>query len=299
MTRITIIALTTILLAVACKADKTQSASSDSEASTPAAAPTTGITLEQAWATDTTLQTSESVLWDPDNGVYLVSCIGNVPPSAEDGDGYIAIIDQRGKVVKDKWAIGLDAPKGMGMYDGKLFVTDINELVIIDRSTGATLERLPVEGAQFLNDVAIGPTGEVLFSDSNTNTIHQYSDGSVSTYVQDTALGGPNGLYIDDETITVSGFGDGSVTTIDRASKQLSKHGTVTGGDGVEPWSGGMIISNWNGEVYFADANWNLQKALDTKSDKMNAADVEVNQEKGLLLVPTFFDNRVVAYNIK
>jgi hypothetical protein len=38
---------------------------------------------------------------------------------------------------------------------------------------------------------------------------------------------------------------------------------------------------------------------LDTKEAKENAADITINQKTGELLVPTFFDNRVVAYTIE
>jgi sugar lactone lactonase YvrE len=259
-----------------------------------------GITLTQVWESPSTLITAESVLWDEANGLYFVSCIGAVPPTAEDGDGYIAQIDQQGNVLNPSWAKGLDAPKGMAIQGEELYVTDINEFVVIDYASGNIKERIPVEGAEFLNDIAIGPDGQVLFSDSNTNKIHEYADGTVTTYMEDTLLGGPNGLFIDDSFIYVSSFGSGDVHTIDRKTKALQNHGkgTVPGGDGVEPWDGGMVFSNWNGEVYYLDAEWNTTKVLDTKEAKMNAADIEINQGSKQLLVPTFFGNSVVCYEI-
>ena len=38
---------------------------------------------------------------------------------------------------------------------------------------------------------------------------------------------------------------------------------------------------------------------IDTTSSKINSADLEYIKTKKLLLIPTFFDNRVVAYEVK
>jgi hypothetical protein len=40
------------------------------------------------------------------------------------------------------------------------------------------------------------------------------------------------------------------------------------------------------------------QSLLNTKDQEKNTADIWFIQEKDLLLVPTFFDNRVVAYKL-
>ena len=288
-----------LFLLSSCKQDSGKVDASKNEVAVEEKA-TTSIALKQIWESPSSLITAESVLWDESKGLYFVSCIGAVPPTAEDGDGYIAQIDQRGNILNASWAKGLDAPKGMAIQGDDLYVTDINEFVVIDYATGSIKERIPVEGAQFLNDIALVPDGQVLFSDSNTNKIHEYADGTVSTFLEDTLFGGPNGLFIDEETIYVAGFGSGDVNTIDRKTKTITNHGkgTVPGGDGVEPWDGGMVYSNWNGEVYYLDEEWNTTKVLDTKEAKMNAADIEINQGTKQLLVPTFFGNSVVCYEI-
>ncbi|MBD3241028.1 MAG: hypothetical protein GF331_10620 [Chitinivibrionales bacterium] len=38
---------------------------------------------------------------------------------------------------------------------------------------------------------------------------------------------------------------------------------------------------------------------LDTRKDKVNAADIEYIPDRQLLLVPTFFDDRVVACRLQ
>ena len=263
--------------------------------------PVSNIKLTKFWQSDSSLITSESVLFDEQQGIYYVSCIGNVPPNKEDGDGYIATMDQRGNILDASWVDGMDAPKGMALRDGKLYVTDINELVIIDQATASIERKVKVPGSTFLNDVALAPDGKVYFTDSDQNIIYVYVDGKVKLFKKDAGLGGTNGILVDDETIYLAGFGSGDINTIDIESKEITNRakGAVPGGDGIAAWEGGYIYSNWNGEVYFVTSDWEAKKILDTKDLKSNAADISINYKNGELVVPTFFGNRVVGYKIE
>jgi len=42
-----------------------------------------------------------------------------------------------------------------------------------------------------------------------------------------------------------------------------------------------------------------IKTLLNTVKEKINSADIELIQEKNLLIIPTFFDNRIVCYEIK
>ncbi len=267
----------------------------------PSQEPVTGIKLTKVWQSDSTLITSESVLFDEKQGLYYVSCIGNVPPNKEDGDGYIATMDQRGNILNAAWVKGLDAPKGMALKNGKLYVADINDFVVIDQASASVEKRINVPGSTFLNDVALAPDGKIYFTDSDKNTIYVYSDEKVKLFKRDAGLGGTNGILVDQETIYLAGFGNGDINTIDLESKEITNRAkaAVPGGDGIATWEGGYVYSNWNGEVYYVTPDWKAKKVLDTKAEKANAADITINQKTGELLVPTFFDNRVVAYKIE
>lgn len=295
-----------VLLLFACKnkentTEGTNSSDSTDQTSTPAKGESgnQSFTLEKIWETEGILTTSEGVVFDEKRGVYYVSCIGGVPPTNEDGDGFIAILDQKGSVLDNAFVKGLDAPKGMVVHEDKIYVTDINEFVIIDINTKG-MQRMALEGAQFLNDVALAPDGSIYFTDTNTNTIYKYSNDKVEVYLQDPNLANPNGIYVDDETIYLASFSAGDVNTVDLATKVITTRAkaAIPGGDGVIPWKGGFFISNWNGEVYYTNANWASDKVLDTKEAKLNAADIAINSKAGEVLVPTFFGNTVAAYKI-
>ena len=258
------------------------------------------ITLEKKWSTDSSMTTSESVIYYADEDVLFVSNIAGVPPTAKDGDGFISKISMTGEVITEKWIEGLNAPKGMGIVNGELYVTNIDEVVSINIAAAEISNRWPVEGAAFLNDITTDADGNLYISDSNTNKIHMISEGTVSTWLSDSTMGGPNGLLHQGEKMMLATFGSGKFYSINTSDKSLSLvNGDTPGGDGVVPVGDDYIVSNWNGEVFYVTAAGENTKILDTKEMGSNAADIEYIAEKNLLLVPTFFGNQVVAYEVK
>ena len=127
--------------------------------------------IELVWESDTNLITNESVLYIPEKKQLIVSCI-NGTPLEQDENGYLSILNPQGEVLEHQWVTGLDAPKGMAYQDGKLYVTNIDELVEVDMETGEILARYPVANSVFLNDVSIG-NDVVYFSDMKTGTLAQ------------------------------------------------------------------------------------------------------------------------------
>ena len=119
--------------------------------------------LEKIWESDTTLATPESVLFYKD-GLY-VSLIDGQPWDA-DGKGGIGKLDKNGKIVNATWVTGLNAPKGMGLWNKKLYVADVSELVIINTISGKVESKINIAGSQGLNDITIDSKRTIYVSDS-------------------------------------------------------------------------------------------------------------------------------------
>lgn len=252
-------------------------------------------TLTQIWKTDTVFTGSESTLYDPENDIIYVSC-GNTESGAKDGDGFIALLNPDGSVKTLKWVTGLDAPKGMALLDGKLYVTDIDAVKIINVEQAAVEKTIPVEGAQFLNDLATDGT-TIYFSDSRGNVIYSLDpDGTPSAVVDNSA--GTNGLECH----------GGSLYALDKEGlKKYTLPGyeaevlntDVKGGDGLVILNDSTFIaSRWAGEVYYIRGGESTL-LLDTKEGKSNTADIGFIPEKNLVIVPTFMKNEVAAYELK
>ncbi len=278
------------LLFAQCNAPKSTESSEDPTSTD--SIPTPSLTL--VWETSDSLPTNESVLFDEKSGILYVSNIGGLDPQAKDGKGSIAMLDQSGKILNPSWIKGLNSPKGMGIPNGKLYVTDIDELIEIDLATAKILEKYPVAGAQFLNDVAIFQD-KVYFTDMNTGKVHLLEAGKITTISEGNET--INGIAIDAE---------GTIFGLDASGlKKWNKDGTtsiinsnVTGGDGlVILGDGNFIASRWQGEIWFAnDSTQTL--LLDTKAAESNTADIGYIPSEKLILVPTFFKNKVAAYKL-
>ena len=289
--------ITAATLLWACDSSSKSENSSEEKADTVAAKLPD---ISKIWASDTLVQTPESVLFNAQDSILYVSCIGGVPPTAKDGDGFISKLSPTdGSIVELKWVTGLNAPKGMGLLDGKLYVTDIDVIAEIDIATGKILNKFPVEGAKFLNDIDVSDEGEIYFSDMGTQKIHILKDGVVSTFVESEEFDGPNGISIKGDKLMLSTSGSGNFFEIDRGDAGYKiVTDSIFGGDGVEQSDDDYLVSSWNGELYLVTADGEKSKLLDTKGIA-NTADIEFVAETNTIFVPTFFGNQVVAYKLE
>lgn len=254
-------------------------------------------TLVKKWETDSILKTPESVLYSAKDRILYVSNIDGAP-DGRDGKGSVGKVGLDGKIIMVDWVKGLNAPKGLGIYKNKMYVADLSEVAVIDLDKAAIVQRIPVEGAIFLNDIAIdSKTGTVYVSDTRTMKVHRIEHGLVSTVLE--KLQAPNGLFMDGDELLI----------LDKGSLlRMSPTGalsTVTVGmdpstDGVEKVrTGEYITSCWNGVIYYVFNDGNKQLLLDTRAEKMNTADIGYDVKNRIVYVPTFFRNRIIAYELK
>ncbi len=254
--------------------------------------------LTKLWETSKSMLTSESVCFDSERNVIYVSNI-NGQPLEKNEQGFISKLSPEGEVLVEKWVEGLNAPKGMGVFGNKLYVTDIDQVVEIDIAKGEIVLRHPAEGSQFLNDISIDKSGNVYVSDMAANKIYRISEGTVDMWLESELFDNPNGLFIEGGSLLI-GITD-SVLKADLQTKELTVFIQNTGGiDGIVPdGNGNYLISDWQGNIHLINANKEKLKLLDTTPDSINAADIDYVIPKKMLLVPTFFDNRVMAYKLE
>ena len=253
-------------------------------------------TLAKTWESDSSFKVPESVLYSTaDNMLYVSNIDGK--SSEKDLKGSISKVSPDGKNIIHNWAINLSAPKGMGIYEKKLFVADLQEVVVIDINSGDVVERIVVPGSVFLNDITIAANGTVYVSDSQTGKVHQLKKSVVSTYLENKAS--INGLYADGNDLYLA-----VKDTLYKADKNKMLSVITTGmdesSDGIEMTnSKDFIVSCWNGIVYHIKKDGSKTVLLDTREQKINTADIGFDSAKNILYVPTFFNNKVAAYQLK
>lgn len=250
--------------------------------------------LQKVWETDSTLKTPESVLFYAPEKVLFVS---NIDGKSDEKDlqGSIAKVDLNGKIINPMWAKNLSAPKGMGIYKNNLYVADLTEVAVINLKSGEVTQRIPVEGAIFLNDITVDDAGIVFVSDSRTGKVHRIEGSNVSTYIEN--KNGVNGLLSE---------GDGFYLAVKDTLFKMDKSKVFTpittgmdmSSDGIVRVKKDFIVSCWSGVIYYVKGDGTKTILLDTREKKSNTADIGFDPATSMLYVPTFFKNKVVAYKL-
>ena len=122
------------------------------------------------------MRTPESAYLDEASGYLFVSQIDG-QPNEKDGKGRISKLGLDGTVVTADWFTALNAPKGLRSFAGTLWVADLDEVIGIDIASAKENARVKIDGAIFLNDVAVGADGTVYVSDMLASKIYAIKDG--------------------------------------------------------------------------------------------------------------------------
>ncbi len=264
------------------------------------------------------LQTPESVLYDAANDRYLVSNI-NGSPFAVDDNGFISHVSPAGDVVSLKWIDGgddkvtLNAPKGMAIADGVLYVADITAVRMFDLATGEAKGEIAIEGASFLNDMVAGKPGPdgaipLYVSDTGvkegfvpvgTDAIYRIDGGKAAAIAKDAALAGPNGLAIDRAGLWVVSFGSGELYQLDSDGQKDAVVKLPKGQlDGIVVLpDDDFLISSWEAAaIYRGPASGPFETVI---TGVTAPADIGYDTKRGRLLIPRFNDNAVDIYEVK
>lgn len=261
-------------------------------ASPPPAGPPT---LTPVW-TARGLANPESVALSADGRFFYVSNVSG-EGDGKDGDGFIAKVGRDGAVIVRDWAQGLDAPKGLALRGGRLFVSDIDRIVEIDAASGAILARHVAPGARFLNDVAFTPDGAVLATDSGGARIYALKDGVVSVWLADDALRSINGLLPERDRLVVTTM-QGRLLAVDWGTKAITPLAEGLGdADGVAALGGGAyLVSEWPGRMFHVTPDGAHTVLMDTRAAPVLLNDFLLVGDT--LIVPNWAPSTVTAYRV-
>ncbi len=286
----------------------TASAAADAASSSPQMAPPTILT-------GMGLLAPESVLHDAEQDVYFVSNV-NGKPLDKDGNGFISKVSPDGKLIELKFIAGgqkgvsLDAPKGMAIVGGLLYVTDITWVRIFDRKTGAPQGKLFVKGATFLNDLAADANGKLYVTDTGwkagekdfegTGTDALFAiDPKVVTpkkILGDPQLGNPNGVAVaKDGPWVVSASGE-LYPVRDGKKGQATKlpSGALDGLVALE--DGTFLVSSWaSSSVYRGKPGGTFEAIIENAK---SPADIGYDAKRHRLLMPQMMEDSLRFYQL-
>ena len=231
-------------------------------------------------------QHPESVVHDTMLDVYLVSNVGELPPSgfpgALDHNGFISRVSPDGVIVDLKWiqdgvnGVTLNSPKGIWLHSQELYVADVDTLRIFDRFTGYSLRNIEIPNPfapspLFLNDVAVDSDGTAYLTDNLHSAIFTVDrEGRASVLASGPELGNPNGILADESGVSwVTFFGyeirrlkrsgkivsEAALPAVDVSGLQLAPGVPLPPGalllDGYGRFEGSLLASSWvTGKIY-------------------------------------------------
>lgn len=208
------------------------------------------------------LSSPESVAWDPVGERWLVTNIADGEEGA--GAGFITSISAEGDDVVlrayDATTPGLrlDGPKGIAVRGDRAFVADLRRVVALDLAGDSAAWSRELPGSEFLDDVALAPSGGVYVSDTRGDAIWRVTaDGAEARRVGAAgSLRGPNGLLVEvtrregegrPGRILVAGW-EGVVLSLAPDSSVTLLAGSPDFGqlDGLQPApDGGLLVSDF------------------------------------------------------
>jgi hypothetical protein len=255
--------------------------------------------FSRIWITDSLFLKPESALYDPSKEIVYISNI-NGEYLAKDGNGFISRIKTDGKIESLKWVEGLNNPQGMGLYEDKLYVADINRVVQINTITSKIENVFVVDSAKFFNDIASDSNGDIYISDCFGNKIYKISDGKIEIWLDFTFLSGPNGLLCTNDDVLLLNMNNKTIYAINKLTKKYNK--IVSGIDNldgiVSDGSNGFFVSGaWQGQIFHVDSNGNKKLIIDLGKEKIITADIEYIVKEKLLIIPTLYKT-VIGYKL-
>jgi len=252
--------------------------------------------LTKSWELPRKLRYPESVVYDRKRAVLYVSNF-SLP-----GGGFISKVGLGGVIEELEWITGVNRPSGLCIFKDKLFAVDRANLIEIDLDSGRVINRYPVPGAMFINDLAFDGKGSAYITDSRASAIYRFSDGRFEVWMQGGEIDDPNGLLVDRDKLIVGNSGDGCLKAVALADKTINTIACLGSGssmDGVKSdGAGNYIISDYNGRVFRVSSSGRKTELLNTKTPQLFCADLEYIPEQKLLVIPTLFDNRLMTYRL-
>lgn len=258
----------------------------------------------------------ESVIKDPASGRFFVSNVGErLEPSVKDGDGFISEVAPDGKILNKKFLPKegvLDAPKGMAIVGGTLYVTDIDRVVGFDMGTSEkTVEvDFSTEKTVFLNDLAVIDDTTLAVSATDIGEVYKVALGATPSYsVIAENIPGANGLSYDRDgkRLFVVSFGDGTsfngalgvITLKDGTAEYRALTDKMGALDGLALIKGErLIFSDWvamdkPGKVMEYDLKTGALSEFKLSGEVRGPADFYYDEKEGKLWLPRMLEGKV------
>jgi hypothetical protein len=242
----------------------------------------------------------------------FVSDIGKSFKTTErDSDGvvYQCAVNNINAKTKFNKSFKLNAPKGMALVGTKLFIADIDRIVIADMQTGAkTDDIIFADTTVSLNDVFLLDENTLLVSVINKHELYAINLQSKDIInLSSSSTEGANGLCKFEKKVYICGFsskekGKGSIYEYDIETNKIKTVINDLGHlDGVKLYDKKLLISDW-GADYNHGKIWEID--ITTKKARVVCEDEDLKSPSGfdllddIILIPCLDSGTILVYKL-
>ncbi len=250
-----------------------------------------------------------------DGTYFYVSNVGKeLKPMDKDGDGYISRLSAKGKVLDAQFISGLNAPKGMTVNEGILYVADIDKVKGFSVSNGKQVFDLDfsAQGTSFLNDMTVVDENTLLVSSTDIGAVYEISLNPVPSLRKidsNVDLVAANGIYFDRQsgTLYVATYGSNNQSNgfigkgkLENGKLDFQKIYNVGGlYDGIAVNDGKVYFSDWvtyekKGVLKEFDLASGKTVTLDLPEKIGGPADFYLDKDNKKLWIPMMMENSLL-----
>lgn len=248
--------------------------------------------------------------------LYATNVGQKLDPAGKDGDGFISKLTLDGKIVTHNiTSETLNAPKGTGIINGILYVTDVDRIVGIDLASGKKTKEISLSAynTSFANDLAVKDDHTIFVSLTDAGKVLELNiaTGQVIAVAD---VKGANGLCYDKagkRLYTCSFFfdniqgGELGMISWQQQKPVYEKIGDVHGGfDGLAMLDDHtLLVSDWAA----LDHPAGIVEKVDLRSKKSTKLDLPViagpadfylDAKKKRLFIPVMLESKVQIHSL-
>lgn len=259
--------------------------------------------------------TPESALFDVERDVWYISNINGVPNDL-DNNGFISRVSgdlgtvDTQFIAAGKNGVTLNGPKGMALVGDTLWVADINTVRGFNVTTGSEVASIAVDGAVFLNDIALAADGSLYISDTGIrfsaegmahpgpDRIFKLVGREVFEALRFEGEPGPNGLAFGaDGKLMIVPFASATISAWEAGSSAADSIAAGPGGfDGVLTLPDGrVLVSSWSDSTVHTLSNGTLTPLI---RNVPAPADFGFDASRGNLAIPLFEVGRLEVWSV-
>ena len=262
----------------------------------------------------------ESVIAD-DDFLYITDIGPRLNPIDKDGDGKIWRVTKEGKFVDSTFfKAKLNSPKGTAIHNNRLYIADIDRVVVFDTKSGAFVKEINLEkiGVKLVNDLCIKDGKELYATCTILGKVLRIpiDDESGISFLNIPEIKGANGISYNNQCNCLAVVGLGSfdasrgageiyIVSLYGAKPDSKKIKGIAGFfDGVE-WldSSHIMVDDWV-SLYEQKGTVRILNLKTMEYKKINlspiggSADFYLDREKKQVIIPATLQGRIIRIEL-